>query len=254
MSLRLFAFTCGWLTLPLGSFLEGEKGKIKVPVPSYLIVHPRGRLLFDTGMHPATQADQQARLGPISRYFTVHFQPGEEIAARLAALDIDADRIELIVNSHLHYDHAGGNQAIRNATLIVQRREWEAAHDPDMMAANSFFAHDYDHGHKLRLIDGEHDVFGDGSVVCLPTHGHTPGHQSLRVRLPHGDVVLCGDCCYLRRSLDTLHLPAIAHDREEMIRSMLRIRALREAGARVFYGHDPEFWAAVPQAPAEIAW
>ena len=120
------------------------------------------------------------------------------------------------------------------------------------MAANGYVAEDYDHGHDLKLVDGEHDLFGDGSVVCVPTYGHTPGHQSLQVRLAGGDVLLTGDACYLRQTLENLHLPRILHDCGEMLDSLRRIRALQTAGARIFHGHDPEFWKTVPQAPAEI--
>jgi hypothetical protein len=68
--------------------------------------------------------------------------------------------------------------------------------DPDTAARHGYNSRDFDLGHNLRLVDGEHDVFGDGSVVCLPTPGHTAGHQSLRVRLDSGDVVLAADACY----------------------------------------------------------
>ena len=80
--------------------------------------------------------------------------------------------------------------------MLVQRREWEAGMDPDSAARRGFNRRDFDLGHKLRLLDGEHDVFGDGSVLCLPTYGHTPGHQSLRLRLDRGEVVLAADACY----------------------------------------------------------
>jgi hypothetical protein len=105
------------------------------------------------------------------------------VSARLEAIDRDPSKIDLIINSHFHFDHVGGNALIPNATMLVQRCEWEAGMDPEMAARRGFNSRDFDLGHKLRLVDGEHDVFGDGSVVCLPTHGHTPGHQSLRLRL-----------------------------------------------------------------------
>ena len=107
---------------------------------------------------------------------------------------------------------------------------------------------DFDLGHKLRLVDGEHDVFGDGSVVCLPTHGHTPGHQSLRLRLDHGEVVLAADACYFCQTLRERRLP-----RKAMLASLDRLEALERSGARIFFGHDPKFWQTVPQAPVPIA-
>ena len=252
MSLTVYAFTCGWLTLPAGLLLEGEKGRMTVPVPVYLLVHPNGCALFDSGLHVETQTQPQQRLGRLAAYHTVHFTPGEEIGARLRALGRAPEQIDLIINSHLHFDHCGGNAQLPNATLLVQRREWEAAHEADLIERVYYDPHDYDHGHRVRTIDGEYDVFGDGSAVCIPTHGHTPGHQSLRVHAGADDIVLTGDACYLRRTLETLHLPTAAYDREQMLQSLRRLRVLRDQGAIIITGHDPEMWRTVAQAPAPL--
>lgn len=251
-ALTVYAFTCGWLTVPTALLLEGESGSLTVPVPAYLIEHPKGRALFDTGLHVDTQTDPDRRLGRLAPFHTVHFTPGEEIATRLQQLGHSPETIDLLINSHLHFDHCGGNEQLPNATLRVQRREWEAAHDADLIERVYYEPHDYDHGHRLRLVDGEHDVFGDGTVVCLPTEGHTPGHQSLRVQLGNGDVVLTGDACYLRRTLENLHLPTVVYDREQMLQSLHRLRALRDKGTVIITGHDPEMWATIPQAPARL--
>ena len=247
--MRVYALTCGWLTMSMGSLLKGEAGKLRIPVPAYLVAHPRGTLLFDTGLHPDTATDPEGRMRHLAPYFDVHFEPNEHVAA----VDVDAARVDLLVNSHLHFDHAGGNALVPNADLVVQQREWDAAHDADLVAANGYLDHDFDCGHRLRLVDGEHDVFGDGRVRCVPTFGHTPGHQSLHLRTDGGDLFLCGDACYLRRTLEDLHLPAIVHDADAMRASLMKIRALQAAGTRIFYGHDPDFWASVPQAPTRLA-
>jgi len=253
MALNVYALTCGHLEGELGHLMEGEEGRIRLPIPSYLIEHPKGTALFDTGMHPDCQHDPAGRVGArIAGLFTFDYRSGEEIAARLTALGRDPARIDLIINSHFHFDHVGGNAQIPNATLIVQRREWDAGMDPDSAARRGFNPRDFDLGHKLRLVDGEHDVFGDGSVVCLPTHGHTPGHQSLKLRLPGGEIVLAADSCYFCRTLRERRLPQFAYDREAMLASLDRLAALEAAGARIFFGHDPEFWQTVPQAPAPL--
>ena len=244
--MRLNAFTCGWLTGPTGLFLAGEHGRLRLPVPAFLVEHPKGRVLFDTGLHPDVQRDARGRLGVLADIFPAEYRPGEEIAAHLARVGVAADRIDAVVLSHLHFDHAGGLATLPNARVVVQRREWEAGHDADLAAALHFAPQDFDHGHDVRLVDGEHDLFGDGRVVCLPTHGHTPGHQSLRVRLDGGDVVCTADACYLRRTLETGHLPPQPYDRDAMLASLGRLRALRDAGARVVYGHDAEAWKDVP--------
>lgn len=90
-------------------------------------------------------------------------------------------------------------------------------------------------------VEGEHDLFGDGAIVTVPTFGHTPGHQSLKVLLPAGDVVLAADAWYFKRTLDDLHLPKLVHNRAQMLDSLPLLRRLRGAGARIFYGHDPSF-------------
>src|SRR6516164_2757136 len=213
-----------------------------------------GTVLFDTGPHPDCQHDPAGRLGErLAGLFRIGFQPGEEVSARLEAIDRDPGKIDLIINSHFHFDHVGGNALIPNATMLVQRREWEAGMDSETAARRGFNPRDFDLGHKLRLVDGEHDVFGDGSVVCLPTYGHTPGHQSLRVRHDGGEVVLAADACYFCRTLRERRLPRYVDDRQGMLASLDQLEALEQGGARVYFGHDPEFWQTVPQAPASIA-
>jgi glyoxylase-like metal-dependent hydrolase (beta-lactamase superfamily II) len=254
MVLKVYALTCGWLEGDFGRLMEGGEGRIRLPIPAYLIEHPKGTALFDAGMHPDCRHDPAGRLGSrLAGLFAFDYRPGEEIAARLAALGRDPEKIDLLINSHFHFDHCGGNAQVPNATLLVQRREWDAGTNADMAARCGFDPRDFDLGHKLRLLDGEHDVFGDRSVVCLPTHGHTPGHQSLRLRLPGGDVVLAADSCYFCRTLRERRLPRFVYDREQMLASLDRLAALEAAGTRIFFGHDCEFWQTVPQAPAPLS-
>jgi len=254
VTLNVYALTCGTVTGEFGRLMEGGEGEITLPVPVFLIEHPKGTAVFDTGLHPDCQNDPAGRLGErLTKLFRIGFRPGEEVSARLEALGRDPAKVGLVINSHFHFDHVGGNALIPNATLLVQRREWDAGMNDKIAARHGYNPRDFDLGHKLRLIDGEHDLFGDGSVVCLPTHGHTPGHQSLKLRLPGGEIVLAADSCYFCRTLRERRLPRHVDDREAMLASLDRLEALEKAGARIFFGHDPEFWATVPQAPAPIA-
>jgi N-acyl homoserine lactone hydrolase len=252
--LKLYAMTCGHLTGQLGLMMEGGQGEVLLPIPAYLIEHFKGTALFDTGMHRDCQADPAARLGArLAGFFRFDYRPGEEIGARLRSIGRDPARIDFIINSHFHFDHVGGNAEIPNATMIVQRAEWEAGMDPEVAMRRGFDRRDFDLGHAVRKVEGEHDVFGDGSVVCFPTCGHTPGHQSVRLRLASGDVVLAGDACYFCRTLRERRLPAHVDDRAAMLASLDRLAALEAAGARIFFGHDIGFWKDVPQAPMAIA-
>jgi N-acyl homoserine lactone hydrolase len=253
MSVQLYAFTCGFVTIPYGFLLAGRGGTITVPVPAYLIVHDKGRALFDSGLHVDSQDDPLGYFGEAGlKYNTFHFHAGEEVSARLAGMGVAADQVDLVINSHLHYDHSGGNGQIPNAQVVVQSREW--AHAKAVADENlGYLSKDFDTGQRLRQVDGEHDVFGDGSVVCLPTYGHTPGHQSLRVRTEMGgEFVLCGDACYLKESLENLHAPGVIADKAAALAVFHRFREMQARGSRIMYGHDPDFWKTVPQAPVRL--
>src|SRR6202050_5923977 len=109
MSLNVYAFPGGWLTLPASLLLAGEKGTLTVPVPAYLIEHPKGRAIFDSGLHVDTQTDPNRRLGRLAKYHTVGFKPGEEIAARLESLGVAPSKIDFIIKPHLPFVYFGGN-------------------------------------------------------------------------------------------------------------------------------------------------
>src|SRR5215468_10492506 len=98
--MKLHALTCGWLIGPLRNFLAGLEGEIRVPVPCFLIDHPRGTVLFDSGMHPQTQTDARGRLRGIAAVFRVEFQPGEEVSGRLRSIGVDPSRVRYLINSH----------------------------------------------------------------------------------------------------------------------------------------------------------
>ena len=241
MSVRIHPMVCGWLEVDAKFILADQPGRYRLPIPSFLIEHPKGTAVFDTGLHKELQSGS-ARLGALAKTFEVKFRAGEELGGRLRARGIDPAGVNYLINSHLHFDHVGGNADIPNARLIVQRREWEAGADPDLIRKNGYNRADFDLGHQLLLADGEYDVFGDGSVVCIPTYGHTAGHQSLRVRLERGEAVFTADSCYMRKALDEMLFPPFAHSYEAMREVMERYRAMERAGARLVFGHDAGQW------------
>jgi len=232
---------CGWLEMELRSILAKQPGRVKIPIPSFLIAHPKGRIIFDTGLHRELQTSSN-RIGELAKIFQVHYRPGEELGARLRAHQVDPERIDYMINSHLHFDHVGGNADLPNTKWIIQRREWDAAADPEIARRNGYNRRDFDLGHQLQLIDGEHDLFGDGAVVCIPTYGHTAGHQSLRVRLDNGEVVLTADSCYMRKVLEEMVLPPFADNFDAMRQVIERFRVMERTGTRLIFGHDPGQW------------
>jgi N-acyl homoserine lactone hydrolase len=249
--MRLYAFTCGSVTAPFRG--EGH-GEVSVPVPAYLIEHEQGRVLVDTGLHPAVRADARARIGWVADLMRLELPEGEDIGSRLRSIGVDPGSLRYLVNTHLHFDHAGGNELIpRDVELVLQAREWRAGHEVGEVEANVYNRLDYDQPRSVLAVEGEHDLFGDGTIVLLPTPGHTPGHQSLRLRLDGADVVICADACYFSDWLDSEETPTYGFDKQQEVESVRRLRALRDAGARMLFGHDPEQWETVPQAPSEVA-
>jgi N-acyl homoserine lactone hydrolase len=122
--------------------------------------------------------------------------------------------------------------------LVIQRSEWDAGRDEAAVARNFFLPADYaGTDREVRLVDGEHDLLGDGAVILLPTPGHTPGHQSVLV----GERAVIGaDVAHFASGLDDKRFPAFADDHRAQARSADRLRELRDSGRTVFPGHDPE--------------
>jgi N-acyl homoserine lactone hydrolase len=249
--MKLSAFTCGYVS---ASFHGEGRGEMRVPVPSYLIEHEAGRVLVDTGLHPGIRDDPRARLGWVADLMRCALPEGEDIGSRLQGIGIDPASLRYLVNTHLHFDHAGGNVLIPSEVeLVVQRREWRAGHDDEEIKANVYNPADYEQPRSVLEVEGELDLFGDGAVVLLPTPGHTPGHQSLRLRLDGADLVICADACYFAEWLDSEQTPPYGFDKRQEVESVRRLRGLRDGGAAMLYGHDPDQWANVPQAPEAVA-
>lgn len=237
---------CGTLTAPGSMFeLDGDDAPVTVPVPAWLVRHPRGTVLFDTGMHAELLAPGPL-LDLVSLFFAVGIDGSHLVAAGLEAVEVAPRELDMVVLSHLHFDHAGGLAQLPDARVVVQADEWSAGLDDDLAAANGFRREDFDLGHDVLAVRGEHDLFGDGAVVCVPTPGHTPGHQSLRVRTTTREVVLCGDCAYFERTLTGGALPPIGHDAEQQAASIERLRDLQRQGALLVPGHDPDVLAGLP--------
>lgn len=245
MVAKLYAFNIGSVTVPAGWLLAGASGHMTVPVCGYLIDHAKGRAVFDTGLHLNTQTDQVSYMGAkFHAHQQCHFQPGEEISERLKAMQIAPESVNYVINSHLHFDHCGGNGLLPNADVIIQGKEYDHARSGE--GGPGYIENDWATGQSFKVIEGEHDLFGDGSVVILPTHGHTPGHQSLRVQTElGGEFVLCGDACYLKDNLDNLQLPGVLADPEATLAVLKRFQDMQAGGATLMFGHDPDQWMAL---------
>lgn len=249
MSLRLFGCVCGQFHSPAAGMGMPGDGRVSVPIPFYVIEHPQGVVLFDAGL-PASMCDRDE---PYLRALQgqdldVTMAPETTVTRCLEGLDVDPARVSKVVLSHLHFDHAGGLRELPNATVVVQRREWEAGFEPELSQRYGLRKRYFDLGHDVQLLDGEHDLFGDGSIVCLPSYGHTPGHQSLRVKGEQGDHLLIADACYHCGVVESRSFPEYS-DHVAMNRALDGLLARREADTVMVFGHDPDQWGDKPVLP-----
>lgn len=234
----------GWISSSAAVWRQGEDPdtRIRFPVPAYLIETADERILVDTGLHPGAAAAPGSFYGPQAAMFELELE-------RPITEQLDAGTITRIVLTHLHFDHAGALALLPpSIPIVVQRREWEAGRDAAAVRRNFFYPRDYDlDGRELTLVDGDHDLLGDGSIELLLTPGHTPGHQSVRVG---EELVLGVDVAHFAATLDDHRFPVFADDFAAQARSAERLRRLREDGVRVVPGHDPDVLRPGPVADA----
>jgi glyoxylase-like metal-dependent hydrolase (beta-lactamase superfamily II) len=235
----------GWFTAAAGIWRRDDdlERKVRFPIPAYVIETAEERVLVDTGLHPAAVDDPTRRYARPDALGLFQLELDESVGEQ-----VDLATITKVVMTHLHFDHAGGLALLPSSVpIVVQRREWEAAHDAAAVQKNFYMPVDYAAAApQITLVDGEHDLLGDGSIQLLPTPGHTPGHQSVRVG---EELVLGGDVSHFASGLDDHRFPIFADDFVAQTASATRLRALRDAGARVLPGHDPAVLQPGPLLP-----
>lgn len=252
--IRLYPIGVGKVTLDKSSLTAGRGmgTRVTVPVVTFLITHPKGNILVDTGVHKQIAIDPVSQWGEAKvKLLTPDVKPEDDIVSQLAKLGFSPDDIRYVINTHLHLDHSGCNQHFKKSTFLVQKDELRTAFWPEVFQRGSYYRSDFDHPLKYEDLEGDYDVYGDGTVCTVRTIGHTQGHQSVVVSLPHeGMFVLTGDSCYLRENMDQEIVPGIVWNSEEALRSIRKLRYIRDKkDAFVITGHDPDFWPTLKHAP-----
>ena len=249
-SLRLYVFDCGNLKSGNPDVLLARGVKVTdMSVAAYLIVHPQGTLLWDTGVIPDDLIKPD---GTTEARATVK----KTLKGQLAEIGYKSSDITYLALSHNHYDHSANANSFAGSTWLVQRQERDVMF-PDTpsatpnAAAQRFSALQYG---KTIVLDGDHDVFGDGSVIIISTPGHTPGHQSLFVNLKKtGPIVLSGDLYHYpaERTLKDFTPFAALGNSEQEKRSKIKVEAwLQEKNATLWIQHDLIAWATLKKSPA----
>ena len=244
---ELTIFRTGAVRLARSHFAPWLRGSARdeltlQPVWSALIRCAEGLILFDTGLHPVHIERPEATFGPNSG-LAVEMGADDAIVSRLAALGVTPDDIEIVVNSHLHFDHAGNNRAFPRATFVVQ-----AEHLAHAKGKPNFPAIYWDDPTLTYVPTGGHAAVAKG-VAVVPTPGHAPGHQSLVLDLAEtGRVVLCGDAAFTRENLERGEIPA--PDQTAARESLGLIRDLVGGDLdRAFTSHDADSFGRWKTAP-----
>lgn len=196
----------------------------------YLIKHKQGWFLWDTGIPDAVAAMPNG-LAPADPKAVTWKRP-KTLASQLEQIGVKPADVKAMGVSHTHPDHIGNVEMFPQATLYVQKAEydWPGANNEPRFKPS----------HPVELLSGDKDVFGDGSLTILSTPGHTPGHQSLLVKLPKtGAVVLSGDAVHFRSNWENRRVPVNNVSKDQSLASMQKIAdTLTKEKAQLWINHD----------------
>ena len=261
--MKLYVFSSGALTLDKSVIQNGASGKTKIPVGFFIIKHPKGNVLFDCGNNDRIITDPNywgvlaAGLDPVRT-------PDVAIDAQMQKIGMKPDDIKYLVLGHFHADHAGNIGKFPHSTVVYQRDEIKSAFWPAPGFATFYITGDFSmlragigkgmaNAQPVIELEGDLDLFGDGSVFIHRAVSHTPGSEMMVVRLPKtGTVVLTSDAVYLKDNLDKNILPSIGsvYNPSGMLDAYAWVRRMQDLeGADVIFAHDPDIFKAHKQAP-----
>jgi glyoxylase-like metal-dependent hydrolase (beta-lactamase superfamily II) len=205
----------------------------------YLIRHAQGYMVWDTGVSDDVASMPNGRPGTDG---SPHWRRSKTLAGEIEKLGLKPADIKYLGVSHTHPDHVGNVELFPQTMLLVQKAEydWPSPSGPRFKPT-----------HPVTKLEGDHDVFGDGSVTIISTPGHTPGHQCLLVELPKlGAVLLTGDAVHIQESWEKKYVPSNNVDREKSLASYQRIADLiKQHNAKLWINHDAPQRATLKLAP-----
>jgi len=262
--LKLYAFSSGALTLGKGALvnLAPMEPTIQVPVGFYVIKHPKGTVLFDTGNNDRIITDPSYWGASFTALKPVN-TPDVAIDAQLKKIGLTPDDITYVVTSHLHLDHGGNVGKFPKSTLVVQKSEVQNAFWPEPGTGGPYMIGDVlplrspntDNPNAVKMIqlNGDMDLFGDGTLVVKRWVAHTPGSQMMTVKLKNtGLTILTGDNVYFRENVEKNNPPNIvlAYSTTGFFTAFEWIRRMMATeNANFFTAHDPDAFKAMKKAP-----
>ncbi len=249
-NLTLHVFECGHVeVLDISIFSPGvDEGVSKHLTNScYLIQHDKGNLIWDTGLPDALEGKGGEAFGGKLKLSVTN-----PLSKQLAAININPADIDFLGVSHFHGDHTGNANLFSHAALLIQQAEYDAAfgENPAQFGFNPA-SYEQLNKDKITILNGDYDVFGDGSVVIKTAPGHTPGHQVLFVDLAQtGPIVLSGDLYHFTKNREHKRVPSFNFDKEQTLAAMDVIEQFVDAeGAQFWIQHDLEQNQTIKHSP-----
>ncbi len=214
----------------------------------YVIRHPKGDLMWDAGL-PESLVGLPEPYTDESGAFTVSRK--DSVLNQLKQIGMTPEDFEYISLSHTHFDHSGHANVFRNATWLVQETEYDFVTSEETQQSNVAVYNAIKELENIEKVQGDFDVFGDGTVVLKYTPGHTPGHQALYLDLVnHGALLLSGDLYHFSDNREFRRIPIFNYDVAETRKSMSAFEAFaEEKKATVYLQHSTEDFEKMPKAP-----
>lgn len=215
----------------------------------YVISHPKGTLMWDAGL-PEMLVGMKEPFTPPPGAFSVSRK--DSVVNQLKQIGMDPDDVDYIALSHTHFDHSGHANVLKNSTWLVQDAEYDMITGDDIKnGENAGLYEAISELTKVKKLNGDFDVFGDGSVIIKSMPGHTPGHQVLFLDLAeNGPTLLTGDLYHLYENREHRRVPSFNYDVDQTLKSMEAFEAFaEEKGAKVYLQHQKEDFNKMPKAP-----
>jgi N-acyl homoserine lactone hydrolase len=256
-TLRLYVFDCGTLT-PNREGVERyhvtmqEVGEIRMPVPCFLIVHPRGTLMWDVGVIPDSIVEAQGNNARANVNPTVAAVVTRTLKSQLAQVGYTPEEITYVAVSHAHIDHTANLNAFARSTWLTRAAERDFMWTENNPRVNPAFYSSLKNGKVVVVDKDEHDVFGDGTVIMKAAPGHTPAHQVLVLRLARtGPIMLSGDLYHYPEERTFKRRPPDNEFNVENSATSRRVieEYLGKTKMPIWIQHDYEFVAKLKKSP-----
>ncbi|MBT3991335.1 MAG: N-acyl homoserine lactonase family protein [Rhodospirillaceae bacterium] len=220
----------------------GPEEIVDLPVMCFLLRHPEGNVLFDTGCHPSAAVDAKTRWGGLAEAIRPTMGKKDNVVDGLGSVGLTAADIDVVVNSHFHMDHCGCNEFFTQATMIVHSAELDRVRDPKL-EGKGYFKADWDTGQEFDVINAQRDLFGDDRIVLLPLPGHTPGLTGALINFDNsGSFLLASDSVALKENLNPEIMSKNIWDEDLTLKSITEINKIQSQGTTIIFGHDEGQW------------